>query len=329
MAYSEQARRYAVDTLEKRRFLCLQKTAEQRAQAIEKVPELEQLEAQISAIGLSSMRTILAQSEPGIAGAMKAQIDEIKQRERQLLSQNGFAEDYLDPLYCCAACGDSGITADGKTCDCVKKLLGEYARGEINKKSPLELCDFGSFSLNYYSEQTDDEMGVSARSNMKKVLDTCLRFASKFPGEKDNLLMTGDAGLGKTHLALSIASEVLKRGYDVVYCSAANVFRQIEIEHFENRRDTTTIDSLKQCDLLVLDDLGAEFVSPFVNSTLYDVVNTRILQRRPTVYTTNITKDDVLTMRYGEKTMSRLVGCSSVLPFFGDDIRIQKSNESD
>ncbi|MEG1017917.1 MAG: ATP-binding protein, partial [Oscillospiraceae bacterium] len=141
-----------------------------------------------------------------------------------------------------------------------------------------------------------------------------------------NLLFAGDAGLGKTHLALSIAREVLKKGRDVIYCSAPGIFRQIEREQFEGSHDTTTIDSLKHCELLVLDDLGAEFVNAFVASALYDIVNTRICEASPTVFTTNIIDDARLSARYGEKVSSRLIGCCHVCALFGEDIRLLKND---
>ena len=118
---------------------------------------------------------------------------------------------------------------------------------------------------------------------------------------------------------------VLQKGYNAVYCSAASIFKRVEYEHFNLNHETSTLESLKACDLLVLDDLGAEFNSPFVTSTLYDVVNSRISERRSTILTTNYIDEDALARRYGEKISSRLIGCCTVLPFFGEDIRILRN----
>lgn len=327
MAYNDKAKQYAADALENRRLLSSLETDKRRIDIFDKIPELRDIETQITATGLSSIRIMLSGEHGGVADSMNAQIDELRKRQQTLLVENGYEEDYLSPVHCCDKCGDTGLSDSGETCVCTVQLLREHTMGEIKRVSPLALCDFGTFSLDYYPTAYDEEYGTSSRETMRENLSECVKFAKGFPKHKNNLLMLGDAGLGKTHLALSIANAVLKRGYDVVYCSAANIFKQIEIEHFEGRRSTATLDSLKRCDLLVLDDLGAEFISPFANSILYDIVNTRILRQKLTVYTTNITKDDVLAIRYGEKIMSRLVGCSTVLPFFGEDIRIQKNEE--
>jgi DNA replication protein DnaC len=328
MAYSEKARQYAAQTLQQRRMETSIETDRRRAEAFLKVPDLAELEQSISAIGLTYVKTMLAGGDDAADSgpSIREQIAALQQQQVSLLVANGLPGDALDTLHHCLHCNDSGIADSGDTCRCVQQLLRQYSMDEVNRSSPLELCDFDNFSLAYYSAEFDKDLGDSPRNVMQENLEECRRFAKAFPQPDVNLLMTGDAGLGKTHLALSIAREVLQRGYAVIYCSAANIFRQIEAEQFNNNRDTTTLDSLKRCDLLILDDLGAEHTGFFLNSVLYDIINTRILQNRPTVYTTNITTDRILTSRYGEKISSRLIGCSKTLPFFGDDIRIQKNN---
>ena len=79
----------------------------------------------------------------------------------------------------------------------------------------------------------------------------------------------------------------------------------------------------------MLDDLGAEFNGPFVTSALYDIINTRIIERRSTIYTSNIVEESDFMRRYGEKISSRLLGCCAILPFWGEDIRKLKAAQSD
>lgn len=327
MAYSESARQHAADTLQGRRLSAALETDRRRAAVYEKVPALAELESRITGIGLGAVSAMLAGEQEDVRQSMDSQIEELRQKQQKLLKQHGLAPESLDAVHHCAQCHDSGIDSTGKTCACVKKLLRDYALAEINRISPLSLCDFDSFSLDYYPAISDEETGAVPREVMADNLQECRRFADAFPAIKSNLLMMGDAGLGKTHLALSIANTVLRRGYDVLYCSAANIFRQIEAEQFNNNRDTTTLDSLKRCDLLIMDDLGAEHTGFFLNSVLYDIVNTRLSQNKPTIYTTNITSERILTSRYGEKVSSRLVGCSKILPFLGNDIRMIKNTD--
>ncbi|MCL1831200.1 MAG: ATP-binding protein, partial [Oscillospiraceae bacterium] len=185
------------------------------------------------------------------------------------------------------------------------------------------LSSFGSFSLDKYSTVPDPEYdNISPKKNMEMIYTTCVSFAKDFPNY-ENLFFMGDTGLGKTHLALAIANEVLSKGYNVVYCSAANIFKAIETEYFREQHTTETLDTLKICDLLILDDLGAEYLNLFVNSSLYDIVNTRLVRQLPTIYTTNIVKSADIARRYSEKTYSRLIGCCNLLAFYGNDNRMK------
>ncbi|MDD3202570.1 MAG: ATP-binding protein, partial [Pygmaiobacter massiliensis] len=130
----------------------------------------------------------------------------------------------------------------------------------------------------------------------------------------------GETGIGKTHLALSIASEVLKKQFNVVYVSSQNIFFAMQHDRAEA---ANIIETLLAADLLILDDLGTELVNAYVISTLYNIVDTRMGRKRPTIYTTNIIDEALLTARYTEKISSRLLGSCEMYRLLGDDIRLQ------
>ena len=140
-----------------------------------------------------------------------------------------------------------------------------------------------------------------------------------------SLLLCGNAGLGKTHAALAIAQTVLEKGFDVVYISAQSLFGQLERDRFAD--DCPLMEAVLEADLLVLDDLGTEYVSPYVLSCFYNLLNTRLLEKRPTVYTTNIVDGKAFEARYTEKIASRLGGSCEPVLFLGQDIRKLKSME--
>ena len=75
-----------------------------------------------------------------------------------------------------------------------------------------------------------------------------------------------------------------------------------------------------RCDLLILDDLGTELTTAFVQSALYEIVNTRLIERRPTILSTNLMPDE-LGRRYSPQVASRIQGEYQLLPFVGEDIR--------
>ena len=113
-----------------------------------------------------------------------------------------------------------------------------------------------------------------------------------------------------------------QKGYNVVYVSAQNAFDAIEKEHFQSE-EGGTLATLCDAQLLILDDLGTEYLTPYVSSCLYSMVNTRVCRRLPTIYTSNIVKDADLHRRYTEKIVSRLLGNCECLNFCGEDVRLR------
>ena len=140
-------------------------------------------------------------------------------------------------------------------------------------------------------------------------------------GAYNPLFIYGPSGLGKTHLALAIADAVLENGHDVLYTSAAALAAQLGREHFNYTTNDEWLAACQEADLLILDDLGTEYITPLTISVLYELINTRMLTERPTIYTTNITDTSVLTARYTEKVASRILGGCKQFLFLGDDQR--------
>ena len=182
---------------------------------------------------------------------------------------------------------------------------------------------FETFSLSWYSDTYDPALGISPRKNMARILEICRSYAETFSQDSGSLLLTGDPGLGKTFLSAAIAREVGGKGYSVVYDTAAHVFEQFEAQKFSREEDEETsadVERVLQCDLLILDDLGTEMVTAFVQSALYRIVNTRLMEKKSTILNTNLTPGE-LGRRYSPQIASRIEGEYQILPFLGEDIR--------
>ena len=234
---------------------------------------------------------------------------------------SGQKDDYLEPKYHCPKCGDTGFI-DGKMCSCFKEILRKMAYEELNRTTPLELCSFQSFSLDFYPEKATNS-SLSPRHMMENVKKHCWDYANSFTLQSPNQLFQGGVGLGKTHLSLAVAARVISKGYGVIYGSAQNFFNTIESEHFGRGDDKQyTLNLLKGCDLLILDDIGTEFITQFTMATLHDIINTRILTRRPTIISTNLSIDG-LKSKYDERISSRISGNYTRVQFVGSDIRIE------
>ena len=124
-------------------------------------------------------------------------------------------------------------------------------------------------------------------------------------------------------VALAIADAVLEGGHDVLYTSAAALAAQLGKEHFDYTNNEEWLAACQEADLLILDDLGTEYITPLTISVLYELINTRMLTHRPTIYTTNIIDQNIFVARYTEKVASRMLGGCKMFKFFGEDQRLK------
>ncbi len=248
-----------------------------------------------------------------------------QQNIRLLLKKHSLPDDYLEIKYFCPLCEDTGFV-ENKLCDCHIKVLKDLAFEEAGKNSPLKFCLFSDFSLDYYPEKISSDEAMSPRDKMEKILSFCKEYARGFDLNSYSVLMMGQTGLGKTHLSLAIAGEVIKKGYTVLYNSAQNIFNTLQKERFGKSDTNGAYEAMVlECDLLVIDDLGAEFSTQFTNAALYNIINTRINAGLPTIISTNLSFVEIENL-YSPRISSRLLGEFSVLQFAGTDIRQLKGD---
>ena len=278
-------------------------------------PKLFEVENELKALGAKLAITALSGDSDALV-MLKAQISKLNLEKDKILKKAKVPEIVLE----CSFCGDTGYI-NGKICDCIKREAAKIMTEELSKEMPLNECRFDNFDLKYYSDKTDGD-GSNPRRRMTSILKLCREYVINFSEGSPNLLFTGNAGLGKTHLTMAIVSGVIGKGYTPVYGSAENLFSAVEEEKFlgEGRG---SYDTMLNCDLLVVDDLGAEMTTVFTKSVLYNLINTRLLTKKPTIINTNLTMKEIET-RYSARVSSRLIGHYDSNRFLGNDIRQQK-----
>ena len=267
--------------------------------------------------GLSLARTAAL---GGDIDAARAALDAADKAASDAAQAAGFRKEAFAPKFRCPLCQDTGMRG-GVPCTCVADAARRLRREEINAASPLGLCQFSTFDVTRYPDTMAPDFGVTVRTYMTMLLDYSKSYAAKFGPKSKNLLFMGSSGLGKTHLALAIADAVLENGHDVLYTSSAALAARLGREHFDYSSGDEWLTACQEADLLILDDLGTEYITPLTISVLYELINTRMLTERPTIYTTNITDTSVLTARYTEKVASRILGGCKQFLFLGDDQR--------
>lgn len=329
MAYDANVVRRATARLEEEKRQRRDKVEQLRRSAYARQPRLAQLDRELQGTMAQLVAVSLRKGENAGQAVRDLRDKNLDiQRERAvLLGALGLPEDALDDKPGCAKCGDTGWQG-AKMCSCLRELCAQEQIQELSKLLNLGEQSFDSFRLDYYSQTPWPAKGLSPRQNMELVQEVCWNYADKFGHFRmKNLFLSGPPGLGKTFLSACIARKVSEKGFSVVYDTAGNIFGQ-----FENRkflRDETARDETRRylsCDLLILDDLGSEMTTQFVQSALYELLNTRLVEGRRTVISSNLTMEEA-ARRYSPQVASRLMGEYHVLEFFGDDIRLLKKKK--
>lgn len=299
-----------------RRMRAISENEKRISEINQKLPQIREINEVLYNTGKELISIISEKNSTDV----KQKIEQLRQynlgaqdMSRKILAANGYPEDYLDIHYTCNICCDTGYNGS-RFCSCFNRLCGKLSADELNKNAQLKLSSFDSFSLMYY--QGEDYQ------TMKKILEYTHQYASTFTPDSGSILMFGRTGLGKTHLSLAIANTVLEKGYSVIYDSAINILRSIEKEHFSREHSSDMIDLVMETELLILDDLGTEYETPFYNATIYNILNTRLNGGRPTIISTNLDFDGI-KRRYDERVVSRIVSAYKCLEFQGEDVRLQ------
>lgn len=290
-------------------------------QAYARVPELRRLDEQIAALVPQVAASALGGSVP--LEKLRQESLDLQIRRAELLVENGWPIDWLDGAWECPKCRDTGYV-EGRMCSCLKRLYDKAQARDLSALMKLGNESFGTFDLGLYDDRPDPVSGVTPRAQMETVFGICYDYALDFGRRRENYLFRGGTGLGKTFLSACIAREVAKQGFSVVYEPAVAALAAFEDQRFS--RDEAADGQVRRmtaCDLLILDDLGTEMVTEFSRSALYTLINTRLLGRKKTVVSTNLTAAQ-MAKRYTPQIVSRLEGEFQVLSFAGSDIRALK-----
>ena len=188
----------------------------------------------------------------------------------------------------------------------------------------LEKENFTTLDTSIFSSEKDPESNISPQQNMLQIVSICESFILDFDKDNgENLLFYGDTGLGKTFMCNCIAKSLLDKGHLVIYQTAFKMFEIIEEYKFHNINNSISkenYNNLFECDLLIIDDLGTELTNTFTVSELFMILNTRLLNKKKTIISTNFSLSK-LAETYTERISSRIFDKFTLVKFVGKDLR--------
>ena len=281
----------------------------------EKIPGFEELSRRSSGASAEAFRKRLSGNESAnTAESLHDTLAGIREQKEKLLLENGFPKDYLEPIFSCPDCRDTGFIGD-TPCHCFTEQSERLLQGSSNLELLLKTENFENLSYEYYKGK-DLEW-------FKKAVDCSKSFVRDFSSDYHNLLFFGTVGTGKTFLSCCIAGELMKQGFSVSYYEASEFFDMLSKKVFGKKDAVSEEELFPDCDLLVIDDLGSEVHSQFSSSRLFDLLNARFLRRRPMIISTNLNLRE-LQERYSNRIFSRIFSQFEAIELSGGDIRINK-----
>lgn len=288
-----------------------------------KVPEYKDLDDSIAILSVQYGKKLLNGDDRAIV-SLKEELAILRSSKEALLTGAGFPSNFLEPIYDCPDCKDTGYIGN-KKCHCFKKAITDLLYAQSNLKEILKKENFDTFSLDFYSKNhIDPKSKRSSFDIMKDALTICQSFASTFGTEFHNLFLYGDTGIGKTFLSNCIAKALMDEAFSVIYFSASELFHIMAQSTFDKDADAENMyNYIFNCDLLIIDDLGTELTNSFVTSQLFSCVNERLLEQRSTIISTNLSLESLVDI-YSERTFSRITSNYTMLKLIGDDIRLKK-----
>lgn len=313
-------------------YQALQAKAEKEREAklnriYRKIPRIREIDDSISKMGLECASYSIGldpDAQREYLEALSQNIKQLQQEKRSLLTKNGYQPDYLEIRYKCHHCKDTGYIGR-KKCACFKQRLIDKAYSQSNLGSILLRENFNTFDIDLFSDQKIKGYPKTPKQNMLDILSRCESFVYNFDNnDGENLLFYGSTGLGKTFLCNCIAKKLLDRGKPVLYLTAFKLFKILEEYRFrpnESPMAQHQLDFILTCDLLIIDDLGTELTNSFTTSELFNIINTRLLERKKTIISTNLQPDELIET-YGQRVFSRISAHYTALEFYGKDLRM-------
>lgn len=296
-------------------------------------PQLRQLDQDLAQAGAELLLEAIEPDRPRLAAAKRQFLQE---KRLAYLAAHKIARDFDKPHFTCPACKDTSWLPEGR-CPCYQAVLVPLLMSEANLPQ-WQMMNFANFDANLFSDQVDvktHQSKLSPRQHILRLRQAGEDFVRDFALEATrSMLFIGSPGTGKTFLMSAIGQALLESGRSVLYMTAPQLFDHLQEHRIlqtsynpdPNRLEHSLAlqDSIYNCNLLLVDDLGTETGAATRYTELLSVIDSRQGSQKKMIISTNA---DPLALRdhYDERLLSRLVGGFAVYRFFGQDVRLEQN----
>jgi DNA replication protein DnaC len=284
----------------------------------DRFPEIRQIDTQISDLAENFAESFTKEHVMSFE-EYRRKLAELRMEKEALLKCYRIDPEMLQMQYRCPDCKDTGYI-DNEKCHCLKQRIIDEMYQQSNLREILKAENFSTLSYRYYDAENMEKMQIA--------IETCKNFAENFDKTFENILLCGTVGIGKTFLSNCIAKEVLDKGHSVLYLSAFQLFDLMAKNSFSGNAPKESsvakqYPHIFESDLLIIDDLGTELANSFTMTGFFLVINERILRKKSTLISTNLSPEEILTT-YTERCASRIISNYTMLKLSGSDIRLKK-----
>ena len=291
-------------------------TERRRDYVYERLPKYRELEDEAASLSVAQGKKLLSGDESALE-ELRESLASLREQKGRLLLDADLPADYLEPVFSCPDCRDTGYIGREK-CHCLRQAEISLLYEQSGIEDMLKRNNFSLLSYEYYTGE--------ALALFRHAVETCQSFIKNFNSDYRNLFFYGTVGTGKSFLSGCVAKELMDQGHSVIYFGAAGLFDLLSSVSFDTKsreERQNTYSDLYRCDLLIIDDLGTELTNQFTASQLFSLLNERNLGKKSTLISTNLSLAE-LRDRYSDRIFSRITSNFEVCRLAGEDIRMYK-----
>lgn len=273
-------------------------------------PRLEEITEEIKVLSMKRIRTGILEKNPKQTEIIDNRVRDLLQEKKLILKANSIPLSIYEPEWDCPYCKDKGYIKPGVLCKCFKQERFDEVFYQSGIKGTMKEQNFSNFDISYYKDP----------ESMSKKVKRCQEFVKNIVLKKrqNNLFFTGNVGRGKTHLSVAISNAVMNKGKTVVYKridDLLDIIREYKFQRdYGNLEKNKQLESLKKVELLVIDDLGTESLTPFAETQIRMLIEDRNILEKPWIINSNLSIKD-LQKKYGPRITDRIIEKADIFYF--------------